>query len=105
MDFLKNKSKLRPDVKNKSIEERRAILQKSRFITEDLTPYRGKVFRFVREHNKKHNLFEIVTTYNGIVSCKINKGDKEWINITSSQDFIMNGIPLEDFKDQFDELL
>ena len=87
-----------------TIVERKAAYKTAKFISEDLSPYRGKVFRFVKDYNTKHKLFDIVTTYNGLISCKKHIDDKVWINIASSQDFIENGIPYDEFKDEFDEL-
>ena len=105
MDFLTNKKALRPNLDKLSIAEKKEKLKKSRFITEDLSPYRGKVFRFIRDYNRDHRIFDIVSTHNGLISCKKDKDDKEWIYIASSLDFIEHGIPYDDFKDEFGELL
>ena len=105
MDFLTNKKKLKPDVTGLTIKERREKLKSSIFITEDLSPYRGKVFRFICEYNKKHNLFAIVTTHNGMISLKRDVDDEKWINISSSLDFEDLGIPKKDFEEEFSELL
>ena len=105
MEFIKNKKKLKPNLDNMSISQRKAVLKNSPFIAEDLSPYRGKVFRFIKDYNRDYNLFEIVTTHNGLISCKKKKDDPNWINISSSQDFIEHGIPRQAFEDKFDELL
>ena len=105
MDFLTKKKKLKPDTEGLSISERKEKLKKATFITEDLTPYRGKVFRFIRDYNKNNSLFDIVTTHNGMISIKKNLGDKEWINISSSLDFEELGIPKDKYDKEFCELL
>ena len=105
MEFIKNKKKLKPNLENMSMSQRQNVLKNSPFITEDLSPYRGKVFRFIKDYNRDHKLFDIVTTHNGLISCKKKVDDPNWINIASSQDFIEHGIPRQAFEDQFDELL
>ena len=103
MDFILNKKKLRPDTKNLSISEKKELLAKSPFITEDLTPYRFKIFRYVRSFNYDNNVFDYVTTYNGNILCK--KDDNAYY-IASTEDFLKAGIPYdENFKKEFDELL
>ena len=104
MDFLTNKAKLKPDTKDLTIDQRKKLLKNSLFITENLCPYRGKVLRFIRDYNREHKLFEIVTTHNGLISCKKKIDDLEWINISSSLDFHDLGIPREKYENEFREL-
>lgn len=103
MDYLKNKKKLKPSTDNMSIDERKAAYKAAPFITEDLSPYRGKVFRFVRHYNAKYKHFEIVTTFNGKISCKKTREDEKWINISSAQDFVINGIKYHEHKDEYEK--
>ena len=42
-----NKRKLRPNMTGKSVNERKEILKTSVFVAEDLSPFRGKIFRYV----------------------------------------------------------
>ena len=105
MDFILNKKKLRPCLDDLSIQQKKDLLKKSPFITEDLTPYRFKVFRYVREFNKNNNIFDYVTTYNGKVLCKA-KNDDVFYHIASTEDFMKAGIPYdESFKKEFNELI
>ena len=95
MDFLTKKKKLRPDTTGLTIDKRRELLKKSPFIAENLCPYRGKVFKFIRDYNRENKLFAIVTTHNSIISCKRHEDDEKWIHIFSSLDFEEHGIPRE----------
>ena len=104
MDFLTKKAKLKPDTKDLTIDQRKKLLKNSLFITENLCPYRGKVLRFIRDYNREHKLFEIVTTHNGLISCKKKIDDPEWINISSSLDFHDLCIPREKYENEFREL-
>lgn len=101
MDYIRSKKKLKPDTTDMTIEQRKAAFKNAPFITEDLSPYRGKVFRFLRAYNQKYKQFEIVTTFNGKISCKKSRDDPEWINITSTQDFEINDIDYDDFIDEY----
>ena len=105
MDFLTNKKKLKPDTKNLNATERKELMKKSVFITEHLTPYRGKVFRFLRDYNNTKNVFDVVTTFDGMISIKRKLDDEKWVNVTSSLDFHDLGIPREEYEEEFDELL
>lgn len=105
MEFITKKKGLKPKLEGLTAAQREAVLKNSPFITEDLSPYRGKVFRFIKDYNRDYKLFEIVTTHNGLISCKKKKDDPNWINIASSQDFVERGIPRQAFEDIFDELL
>ena len=104
MDFLTKKKKLRPNTSGLNETQRRELMKKTPFIAENLCPYRGKVFKFIRDYNRQNKLFAIVTTHNGMISCKKNVDDDKWINITSALDFEINGIPREEFEEEFDEL-
>ena len=105
MDFIKNKRKLKQNIKTDRMnsQDKRAVFKKTPFITEDLSPYRGKVFRFIRQYNEKYKKFEIVATFNGQISCKERREDERWINISSSQDFEINGINFFEFKDEYEK--
>ena len=105
MNFLTNKKKLKLDTDGLSISEKKEKIKTAVFVTEDLTPYRGKVFRFIRDYNKEKRLYDIVTTHNGMISIKKNIEDKEWINISSSLDFDDLGIPRDKYEKEFCELL
>ena len=103
MDFIRNKKKLKTNTDRMSLQERKAAFKKAPFITEDLSPYRGKVFRFVRSYNEKYKTFEIVTTFNGLISCKKRRDDDNWLNISSSQNIEINSINYDEYKDEYEK--
>ena len=105
MEFMDNKKKLFPNVKKLSIEERKKKISKSVFITEDLSPFRAKMFRHIRDFNKNKDKFDVVTTNNGDIVVKtLGSPEKEgWRKIHSPEDFLSAGIPM-DF-DEFKEIL
>ena len=57
----------------------------------------------MRAYNAKYKQFEILTTFNGVISCKKNKADESWINISSALDFEINGIKFFEFKDEYEK--
>ena len=99
-----NKKKLRPDLTGKSIQERKKILKNSVFVAEDLSPFRGKIFRYVRSWNEDSGAFDVVSSHYGKIVCKIKNKD-EWKHITSTEDFFDIGIPYDKkFQDEFPEI-
>ena len=100
--IMKNRKGLAPDTTGKSINERKAILARAKFITEDLSPFRGKLFRFVKNWNNKNDKWDVVTTNYGKICCKIKNAEKEWETITTTDDCFKVGIPInDDFIDEF----
>ena len=71
------------------------------FIVEDLTPFRGHIFKYVRDWNVKNKKFDVVTTDYGQIVVK-DKNDT-WYRISSTDDFHGAGIPFD--TEEFDELL
>ena len=63
------------------------------------------MFRFIQDYNSKNKLFDIVTTFDGMISLKKKMDDEKWINITSSLDFDDLGIPRDEYEEEFNELL
>lgn len=99
-----NKKKLKPNLTGKSIEERKNILKNTIFIAEDLSPFRSKIFRFVRNWNEENRVFDVVSSHYGKIVCKV-KGKDEWKHISSTEDFFDIGIPYDKkFKDEFTEI-
>ena len=99
-----NKKKLKPNLTGKSIEERRNILKNTIFVAEDLSPFRGKIFRYVRNWNEENRVFDVVSSHYGKIVCKV-KGKDEWKHISSTEDFFHIGIPYDQkFKEEFTEI-
>ena len=100
-----NKRKLRPDLTGKSIGERKEILKNTVFVAEDLSPFRGKIFRYVRAWNEENKAFDVVSSHYGKIVCKVKGEDNEWKHISSTEDFFEIGIPYDEkFKSEFDEI-
>ena len=99
-----NKRKLRPNLTGKSVDQRKEILKTSVFVAEDLSPFRGKIFRYVRAWNDANKLFDVVSSHYGKIVCKV-KNEDEWKHISSTEDFFAVGIPYDDvFKKEFTEI-
>ena len=93
---------LAPNTENKSIDERKRMMANAPFFTEDMTPFRGKIFRFVKKWNKNNDKWEVVTTNYGKICCKVKNFEKKWVTITNTDDFLTHGIPYdEDFIKEF----
>ena len=75
------------------------------FLTEDLSPFRLKILHYIKDVNNAapQKMFDIVTTKNGNISCRVNNTEKEWYTICSTEDFVKAGIPMNAKK--FPELL
>ena len=94
--IMQNRKSLSPDTRNKNIEEKRRMLAGARFITEDLTPFRGKVFRYVKAWNDRNGKWDAVTTNYGKICCKVKDIDKKWDTISTTEDMFSFGIPYDD---------
>ena len=103
--ILDNRKKLFPDTSNMDIDAKNALIKQSVFLTEDLSPFRGKIFRYVKEWNKTSMQYDIVTTSYGKIVLKVKNTEKEWKNISTTDDFLKVGIPYDDeFKKEFTEI-
>ena len=74
--IMDEKKKLTPDLQNKSIQEKKEILKNAVFIAEDLSPFRGKIFRYVKDWNIKNKKYDAVSTAYGNIVCKIKDAEK-----------------------------
>ena len=83
-------------------EEKKAKLSANPFIVEDLTPFRGHIFKYIREWNFKSKKFDVVTTDYGQIVVKEKNADT-WHRISSTEDFLNADIPFD--AEEFDELL
>ena len=104
-EMMKNKKSLRiPDEEMEHLTpaERKAKLASNPFIVEDLTPFRGHIFKYVKDWNAKEKKFDIVSTDYGQIVVK-EKDTNIWHRISSAEDFNKAGIEYDD--DEFDELL
>ena len=64
------------------------------FIVEDLTPFRGHVFKYVRDWNATHKKFDVVSTDYGQIVVKERNNDT-WHRISSTEDFQDAGIDFD----------
>ena len=100
--IMKNRKLLHPDTNGKSIDEKKKILANAPFITEDMTPFRGKLFRYVKKWNEENDKWDVVTTNYGKIFCKVKNEDKKWVSISNTDDFLRVGIPYDEkFIDEF----
>ena len=100
--MMEKRKGLTPDLTGKGIQERKNILKTAKFISEDLTPFRNKIFRYVKKWNDENHKWDVVATNYGKICCKIKNVDKKWISITTTDDFFDAGIPFDDeFKNEF----
>ena len=96
-----NRNKLRVNLKDKSIKEKEQILSTNAFVTEDLSPFRGKMFRYIKNWNKSNNVFDAIGTNYGVICCKV-KNSENWLRISNTDDFFKAGIPYdEEFVKEF----
>ena len=82
-------------------DEKREKLSTNPFIVEDLTPFRGHIFKYIRDWNFKNKKFDIVTTDYGQIVVKDKNADT-WHRISSTEDFHVADIPFD--AEEFDEL-
>ena len=105
-EIMDKRKGLAPDLTGKSIKEKKTILSNAPFITEDLSPFRGKILRFVKDWNRENSKYDVVSTSYGKIVCKIKNTEKQWISITTTDDFLNAGIPYDKkFTDEFTELM
>ena len=103
-ELMKNKKSLRiPEEEMEKLfpKEKTERMRSNPFIVEDLTPFRGHVFKYVRDWNSTHKKFDIVTTDYGQIVVK-EKDLNTWHRISSTEDFHDAGIDFDE--DKFDEL-
>ena len=73
------------------------------FITENLSPFRGEMFRYIKDGNKKESVFDATGTNYGVICCK-EKNKDNWLRISNTDDFFAAGIPYdEDFIKEFED--
>ena len=53
------------------------------------------MLRYIKHWNEGSNLFDAVTSNYGKICCKL-KGQKEWVQISSTEDFLKADIPYDD---------
>ena len=94
--IMEKRKSLAPDTRNKSITEKKKMMAGARFITEDLTPFRGKLFRYVKAWNDTNGKWDAVTTNYGKICCKVKNTDKKWDTISTTEDMFSFGIPYDD---------
>ena len=103
--ILDNRKELLPNLKDKTIPEKNALLANAVFLTEDLTPFRGKLLKYVKEWNKSSLKYDVVTSSYGKIVCKIKNVERRWKSISSTDDFLDIGIPYDEkFKKTFPEI-
>ena len=86
-------------------EQRKAKLSKNPFVTEDLTPFRGHIFKYIRDWNAQKKKFDVVSVDYGQIVVK-EKDVAVWHRISSTEDFLHAGIPFdEDCEKEFTEIL
>ena len=103
-ELMKNKKSLRipeDEMEKLKPKQKRERMSRNPFIIEDLTPFRGHVFKYVREWNSTHKKFDIVTTDYGQIVAKEKDGNT-WHRISSTEDFHDAGIDFDE--NEFDEL-
>ena len=66
------------------------------FIIENMTPFRGKLFRYVKKSNDENDKWDVVTTNYGKICCKLKNEDKKWVSISNTDDFLTVGIPYDE---------
>ena len=101
-EIMSKRKLLAPNTSNKNIDERTRLLKTAPFISEDMTPFRGKLFRYVKKWNKNNDKWDAVTTNYGKICCKVKNEEKKWVSITNTDDFLTHGIPYDaDFVEEF----
>ena len=101
-EIMKKRKLLAPDTQNKGIDEKKRLLATSPFISEDMTPFRGKIFRYLKKWNRANDKWEVVTTNYGKICCKVKNEENKWISITNTDDFLEHDIPYDaDFVKEF----
>ena len=100
---MEKRKALAPDTRHiTNSDEKRRMMSGARFITEDMTPFRGKLFRFVKDWNETNAKWDVVTTNYGKICCKVKNVEKKWDTITDTDDMFKLGIPYDDkFKKDF----
>ena len=105
-ELMQNKKALRipeEEMKELNNDEKKAKLASNPFIVEDLTPFRGHIFSYVKKWNSTNKKFDVVTTDYGQIVVK-EKDVDTWHRISSTEDFLKAGIAF-DAKEFKDELL
>ena len=72
--LIKEKKKLRvsdEEMATLTIEEKKEKLSKTVFLCEDLTPFRKHIFRYIRNQNNEHKMFDVVSSHYGQICCKV----------------------------------
>ena len=96
-EIMQNKKSLRipeEEMRDLSILEKKEKLRNNPFIVEDLTPFRGHVFKYVRDWNATHKKFDVVSTDYGQIVVKERNNDT-WHRISSTEDFQDAGIDFD----------
>ena len=104
-ELMQKKKALRipeEEMKRLNADEKKERLAKNPFMVEDLTPFRGHIFRYVKDWNVKSKKFDVVTTDYGQIVVK-EKDVDTWHRISSTEDFTKAGIAFD--AKEFDELL
>ena len=86
--MMEKRKGLTPDLTGKGIQERKNILKTAKFISEDLTPFRSKIFRYVKKWNDENHKWDVVATNYGKICCKIKNVGKNGYLLQQQMTFL-----------------